>query len=64
MRTVELLVAVVSGLLLLSTLICGLWMRYSMPQPPDASAVSFHVRLGIATVVFGFATVVLVFVRR
>jgi hypothetical protein len=39
-------------------------MRYSMPQPPDANAVAFHVKLGITTVVFGLATVVLVFVRR
>jgi cytochrome b561 len=55
------IMAVVSILLLLSTLICGLWMK---AQPAvDPSSVNFHVTLGIATVIVTLITLVLVFIR-
>jgi cytochrome b561 len=55
------IMAVVSILLLLSTLICGLWMK---AQPTvDPSSFNFHVTLGIATVIVTLITLVLVFIR-
>ncbi|HTX78618.1 MAG TPA: hypothetical protein VMC62_03070 [Longilinea sp.] len=55
------ILAVVSTLLLLFTLICGLWMK---AQPAvDPSSVNFHVTLAIAAVVVTVITLVLVFIR-
>ena len=55
------ILAVVSILLLLFTLICGLWMK---AQPiVDPSSIKFHVTLAIAAVVVTLVTLVLVFIR-
>ncbi len=51
MRTIELILAIVASLLLLSTLICGLWIRSTGNTGP--SSLNFHMMIGIATVLFG-----------
>jgi ABC-type Na+ efflux pump permease subunit len=50
-------IAIVTGLLLLSTLICGLWIKAN--KVTEASSLNFHMNIGIASVIFGIATVIL-----
>lgn len=56
MKTTIIILDAVTGLLIFSTLICGLWIK---AQPKiDPSSVSFH--LGIALLTTGFVVVTLV----
>jgi len=56
MKTTVVILDVVTGLLILSTLICGLWIK---AQPEiDPSSVNFH--MGIALLTTGFVLVSLV----
>jgi hypothetical protein len=54
----ETLFTVSSIVLLVSTLICGLWLRYS-GQKPEASAINFHVTFAVVTVIVTLATLLL-----
>jgi hypothetical protein len=56
MKTALLILDVVTGLLIFSTLICGLWIK-AQPEV-DPSSVSFH--MGIALLTTGFVVVTLV----
>ena len=56
MKTVMIILDVVTGLLIFSTVMCGLWMK-SQPQV-DPSSISFH--LGIALLTVGFMVASLV----
>lgn len=56
MKTAILILDVVTGLLIFSTLICGLWIK-AQPEV-DPSSVSFH--MGIALLTTGFVIVSLV----
>lgn len=49
MKTLVIVLDVLAGLLLFSTLVCGLWMRSQVELDP--SSVGFHATIGIATVV-------------
>lgn len=60
MKIISLLIAIITGLLLLSTLICGYWI-YS--RSGDAGAVAFHMKLGIASTIMGLITVVLLIIK-
>jgi hypothetical protein len=54
-----------TGLLLLSTLICGLWIRNAGDQVTDpASSIAFHSNIAIATTVVGMVLVALVLFSR
>ncbi len=56
MKTAILILDLVTGLLIFSTLICGLWIK---AQPElDPSSVNFH--LGIALLTTGFVVITLV----
>ncbi len=55
------ILAIITGILLLSTLICGLWIRYS--GEADDSSVSFHMGIASLTVVVGLITSVLVIIN-
>lgn len=60
MKILAIIMSVLSGLFLLSVLICGLWIKtqkatLAVPQ----EAVNFHVNLGIATVVVTLLTIVI-----
>ncbi len=57
MRTLTLILGVLAGLLLVSTLICGLWMRAQAVVDP--SSVSFHMMIGVAAVLVTAVTLVL-----
>jgi hypothetical protein len=50
MRLFAVLFSILTGLLLLSTLICGLWIR-AQKDPVDPSSVQFHTTIAIASVV-------------
>lgn len=49
--------SVVTGLLWLSTMICGLWIRsQNLTGPERASSLSFHTAIGMVSVVVGLIT--------
>lgn len=52
--------AVVTLLLLFTTMICGLWIRSN--DITDAGSLGFHVTSGIASLISGIVTLVLVVV--
>jgi len=58
LKIVTLVAIAVSGLMLASQVICGLWLRYS-GQAVDESGIRFHVMLGLATAVVVAVTLVL-----
>ncbi|KUO51181.1 MAG: hypothetical protein APF76_16970 [Desulfitibacter sp. BRH_c19] len=58
MKIITTIMSSLSGLLLLSVLICGLWIRTqktTLAIPDDA--INFHVILGVATVVITLLTI-------
>lgn len=57
MKIFSLVIGIVSGLLLSSTLICGLWIRAN--KVTDVSSLNFHMSIGIASVLFSFIAVIL-----
>ncbi|MDF2921499.1 MAG: hypothetical protein K0R57_413 [Paenibacillaceae bacterium] len=59
MRIATLISSIISILLLLTTMICGLWIRAN--SITDPSSVDFHVASGIASVVFLFLTFIMMF---
>lgn len=65
MRVFQLIMASISALLIFSTLICGLWIRFAGKAVTDrASSIQFHTTIGIATAVFVIITLVTVFIRK
>jgi len=60
MKIATLISAVITALLMTSTMICGLWMRSN--NITDPSSFEFHVNCGIAAVVFSLITLVMVIV--
>ena len=60
MKVFSIITASITGLLLLSNLMCGLWIKAG--KATDVSSVSFHANLGIATVVFGVLSLVLLII--
>lgn len=57
MRTLTLILGILTGLLLASTLICGLWMRAQ--EVVDPSSISFHMTIGVAAVLVAALTLIL-----
>lgn len=53
MTVVAVIVSVLAVILLLSTLICGLWIRSKGLNDPQSK--DFHTKIGIAAVIFGAA---------
>lgn len=60
MKVISLIIAIITGLLLFSTLICGLWINAN--KVTDPSSLKFHMNIGIASAIFGFITVILLFI--
>ena len=60
MKTLPIILSSLSVLMLLSTLICGLWLR-SNGAPADS--VAFHAKLAIPTVIITLITFVVLIVR-
>jgi len=61
MKTAVLIMAIVTGVLLFSTVVCGLWIRYS--GEADESSIGFHMTIGIATAVIAVAAMVLAVIK-
>jgi len=60
MRMLSSIMTVVSTLMLLSTVICGFWIRSQNLTGADyLSSVQFHGNLAVATAVVGIATFIL-----
>lgn len=57
MKTITLVSSIITLLLLLSTMICGLWLKSG--QPGD---ISFHMNCGIASLVFCCITFILLLI--
>lgn len=55
MKTASIILSVLTILMALSQLTCGLWLQ---SHGADASSLSFHTRLGIGTVVMTLVTIV------
>lgn len=60
MKKATIISAVITVLLLLSTMICGLWLRANNISNPGS--FDFHVNCGIAAVVFSVITLCLAIV--
>ncbi|MDF2936505.1 MAG: hypothetical protein K0Q90_1878 [Paenibacillaceae bacterium] len=58
MKAAALISSIITGLLLLTTMICGLWIKAN--KITDPGSLDFHVTSGIASVVFSFITLALV----
>jgi hypothetical protein len=54
--------AILTALLLLSTLICGLWLRFS-GQPADKSSLDFHLWIALGAIGATLVTLVLAVVN-
>lgn len=61
MKTLCILIGSLTGLLLLSTLICGLWIKTH--HLTDAESLKFHMNIGMVSVFFGLISVILLFVQ-
>lgn len=60
MKIISIIMASLTALLLLSTLICGLWIKSN--KITEISSINFHTNIGIAAVVCGIITIILLFV--
>lgn len=64
MKTLHIILSIVSLLLVGSTLICGFWIHTSKEVADLASSINFHKMLGIATAISVVLTTILTFVRK
>jgi len=63
MRLIEIIMIVITGILLFSTVVCGLWIRFS-GQEVEVSSLNFHMILGILTAIATVITIILLLVNR
>ena len=62
MKTIEISLIALTALLILSTMICGLWI-HSAVENQTADSIRFHMQIGLATVILTLATLTVSFVR-
>lgn len=62
MKTTTLVLAIVTGVLLFSTILCGLWIRYSGEEITEGD-LSFHTDIGIVMAIFALVTLVLAVIQ-
>jgi hypothetical protein len=60
MTLISIILSAITILLVLSQLICGLWLR---AKGADPQGVAFHARLGIGSAIATLVTVVVMLVR-
>ena len=63
MRVFEWIMIVATGLLLFSTVVCGLWMRFSGKEI-EQSSIDFHMYVGLLAAVATVITIVLLLMRK
>ena len=64
MRTLHIILSIISLLLVGSTLICGFWIHNSKAVPDLASSVNFHMLIAVSAVISVFVTTIIAFVRK
>ncbi len=64
MRTLHIILSVISLLLVGFTLICGFWVHNSKDVTDLASSVNFHMMIAVAAGLSVLITTILAFVRR
>jgi|AP12_2_1047962.scaffolds.fasta_scaffold61328_2 hypothetical protein len=62
MKTLEISLISLSALLILSTMICGMWIHSSVANQ-TADSIRFHMQIGVATVIATVATLTVSFLR-
>jgi hypothetical protein len=62
MKTLEITLIALTTLLILSTLICGLWIN-SAVENQTADSIRFHLQIGVATVILTLVTLTVSFMR-
>lgn len=60
MKNATLISSIITTLLILTTMICGMWIKAK--NISDSSSLAFHMNFGIASVVFCFITMVLLII--
>lgn len=61
MKILLMITSIITGLLLFSTTVCGMWIGKQSLSPVEyASSVGFHANIAYATALFGIVLVVLV----
>ncbi|MGE5633134.1 MAG: hypothetical protein ACM3TR_18870 [Caulobacteraceae bacterium] len=64
MKTVLMIMSIITGLLLFSTTVCGMWISRQNLGPEDyASSIGFHANIAYATALSGIVLVILVIVN-
>lgn len=58
MKTITMIMAVLTGLSLFSTMVCGLWMRYSGEEIVESS-LNFHLGMAVLTALLTAVTIVM-----
>jgi hypothetical protein len=58
MKTLLILTTIATGIMIASTLICGLWLRFSA-GPVEQSSINFHMGIALATIIVTALTLVL-----
>ena len=54
------IIGVVSIILLISTIICGLWIKFN----PVGNDLNFHFKLSIITVILALVTIILFMIKK
>jgi hypothetical protein len=62
MKTALIISAIVTGLLLFSTVVCGFWLRYS-GQEFETSSLNFHMMSALLTAAATVSTIVIALAR-
>ena len=62
MKTLEITLIALTALMILSTLICGLWIN-SAVENQTADSIRFHLQIGVASVILTLATLTVSFGR-
>jgi hypothetical protein len=63
MKFTGILLTIISFIMVGSTVLCGLWLKFHSQQPNIAEGINFHMKLALATAGIVLATIVLLLVR-
>lgn len=62
MNEIQLLFILITAITLISTMICGLWIRYGPQDQIDEASTSFHMGIAFLSIVFFIITLMLLIV--
>lgn len=64
MRTLQVILSILSTLLVAFTLICGFWIHNSNAVTDPASSIRFHMGLAVAAGITVLATTIVTLIRK